>query len=253
MKINAVVVALFAVLAGTAHGADFALLRNGFSLPFERRLVMQDTTRLYLSAKGNDYVDIPTDQIVAIEKDSSPAPARTGQPSAKPVSAPAGQLSLMDLVNWASDRHLIDADLITSVIDAESGFQPRAVSPKGAEGLMQLMPETASRLGVKNVFDPAANIDGGTRYLRELLDRYHYDMVKALAAYNAGPERVERYRGVPPYRETRAYVARVIRTFNRKKLAGGGTVAAARSPAKPAHSPAPPTGGARQAYGASAP
>jgi soluble lytic murein transglycosylase-like protein len=84
---------------------------------------------------------------------------------------------------------------------------------------MQLMPHTASQLGVHNAFDPSANVEGGTRYLRELLERYNFDLVKALAAYNAGPNRVERYRGVPPYYETRAYIARIIREYNRKKLA----------------------------------
>jgi soluble lytic murein transglycosylase-like protein len=84
---------------------------------------------------------------------------------------------------------------------------------------MQLMPQTANDLGVNNSFDPDANVEGGTRYLRELLERYDFDIVKALAAYNAGPKRVEQYRGVPPYYETRAYVARIIRDFNRKKLA----------------------------------
>ena len=84
---------------------------------------------------------------------------------------------------------------------------------------MQLMPGTASQLGVPNVFDPRANVDGGTKYLRELLERYNFDLVKALAAYNAGPQRVERYGGVPPYYETRAYIARIVRDFNKKKLA----------------------------------
>jgi soluble lytic murein transglycosylase-like protein len=84
---------------------------------------------------------------------------------------------------------------------------------------MQLMPQTASRLGVANSFDPGDNLEGGTRYLRELLERYNFDLIKALAAYNAGPGRVEQYHGVPPYYETQAYVARIIRDFNRKKLA----------------------------------
>jgi len=84
---------------------------------------------------------------------------------------------------------------------------------------MQLMPQTASQLGVANSFDPNANVEGGTKYLRELLERYNFDLVKALAAYNAGPQRVQQYHGVPPYYETRAYVARIVRDFNRKKLA----------------------------------
>jgi soluble lytic murein transglycosylase-like protein len=84
---------------------------------------------------------------------------------------------------------------------------------------MQLMPGTASNLGVSNAFDPNANVDGGTRYLRELLERYNFDLVKALAAYNAGPHRVEQYGGVPPYLETRKYVASIVRDFNRKKIA----------------------------------
>lgn len=124
-----------------------------------------------------------------------------------------------EAVNQSSRRYRIDPDLINSVIHAESGFNPKAVSPKGAQGLMQLMPKTAAEMGVKDAFEPGANVDGGTKYLRELLERYDFDIVKALAAYNAGPHRVEQYRGVPPYYETRAYVARIVREFNRKKLA----------------------------------
>ena len=108
---------------------------------------------------------------------------------------------------------------MNSVIHAESGFNSHAVSPKGARGLMQLMPSTASNLGVKDIFDPEANVGGGSRYLRELLERYNFDLVKALAAYNAGPQRVEQYNGVPPFRETRAYVARIIYEYNKKKIA----------------------------------
>lgn len=192
-----------------AQAAELAILRNGFSIRHERRAVIQGVTRLYTSA--SNYVDVPTEEIVGFEKDETPPPV---PPSVSPANA-----SLPQIVNHASDRHLIDADLITSVIHAESNANPRAVSPKGAQGLMQLMPRTASKLGVNDTFDPASNVDGGTRYLRELLERYNYDLIKALAAYNAGPQRVEKYRGVPPYRETHAYVARIIREFNRKKLA----------------------------------
>jgi len=129
------------------------------------------------------------------------------------------QSDLNEVVRAASGTYHLDPDLVNSVIRAESGFNVRAVSPKGAQGLMQLMPQTASNLGVQNAFDPRANVEGGTRYLRELLERYNFDLVKALAAYNAGPQRVEQYGGVPPYYETKAYVARVVRDFNKKKLA----------------------------------
>ena len=117
-------------------------------------------------------------------------------------------MDLQEVVNSASGRYRLDPDLVNSVIKAESGFNVHAVSPKGAQGLMQLMPGTASQLGVPNAFDPQANVEGGTKYLRELLERYNFDLVKALAAYNAGPQRVEQFGGVPPYYETRAYVAR---------------------------------------------
>ena len=123
------------------------------------------------------------------------------------------------MVNSASGRYRLDPDLVNSVIKAESGFNVRAVSPKGAQGLMQLMPGTASQLGVPNAFDPQANVEGGTKYLRELLERYNFDLVKALAAYNAGPQRVEQFGGVPPYYETRLYVARIVKDFNKKKAA----------------------------------
>jgi soluble lytic murein transglycosylase-like protein len=128
-------------------------------------------------------------------------------------------MTLKEIVSAASSNNNVDADLIMILIGAESGFNAKAVSRKGALGLMQLMPQTASRLGVTDPFDPAANLQGGTRYLRELLDRYHNDLTMALAAYNAGPERVEQYRGVPPYPETQSYIAKVIYDLSRSKLA----------------------------------
>jgi len=150
--------------------------------------------------------------------------ARNGAPGASlfpnsSVFATSRTVDLNEVVNSASGRYRLDPDLVNSVIKAESGFNVRAVSPKGAQGLMQLMPGTASQLGVPNTFDAAANVEGGTKYLRELLERYNFDLIKALAAYNAGPQRVEQFGGVPPYYETRAYVARVVKDFNKKKTA----------------------------------
>ena len=138
-------------------------------------------------------------------------------PPAKPQALKPQELK--EVINTISDQHHLDPDFISSVIHAESGFNPHAVSPKGAQGLMQLMPGTASKLGVTNAFDPRANVEGGTRYLSELLERYNFDVIKALAAYNAGPQRVQQYGGVPPYYETRTYVARIVRDYNRKKIA----------------------------------
>jgi hypothetical protein len=193
-----------------ASGTDLAVLSNGFSIRHERREVIGPVTRLYLGADRDGYVDVPTGEIDRFEKDlSAPAAGKT----------PHTPQEMNDVINTVSSRHHLDPDLINSVIHAESGFNPRAVSPKGAQGLMQLMPQTASKLGVDDAFDPSANVEGGTRYLRELLERYNFDLIKALAAYNAGPQRVEQYHGVPPYYETQAYVARIIRDFNRKKLA----------------------------------
>jgi len=218
-----ILLALF-LLATPALCTDLAILHNGFSIPHERRETVGSVTRLYLGAdKG--YVDISTAQIERFEKDQAPpvAPALlAGSRDPKPAQLKPQNLKPQDLnevINTISDQHHIDPDFISSVIHAESGFNPRAVSPKGAQGLMQLMPGTASKLGVSNAFDPRANVEGGTRYLTELLQRYNFDVIKALAAYNAGPLRVQQYGGVPPYNETRAYVARIVRDYNRKKIA----------------------------------
>jgi soluble lytic murein transglycosylase-like protein len=234
------------LIASQASATDVAILRNGFTIRHESRAPLGETTRLFLTSDGSSFVDVRTAEIDRIEPDltpapppekssaesvsilpgSSPAPAPTSStpaPAALPAQTPppanSGRVDVAEVVGAASDRYRLDPDLVNSVIRAESGFKVHAVSPKGAQGLMQLMPQTASKLGVANAFDPAANVDGGTRYLRELLEQYNFDLIKALAAYNAGPQRVEQYKGVPPYRETRLYVASIVRDFNRKKLA----------------------------------
>ena len=216
------VIALFVATAIPCLAADSAVLRNGFSIRHERRQVIGTITRLFLDGDDASFVDIPTIEIDHFETAPAEPAAQLKtaqlkmQTSEKPVEHP---LDLDEVVRTASGTYRLDPDLVTSVIRAESGFNVRAVSPKGAQGLMQLMPQTASQLGVQNAFDPQANVEGGTRYLRELLERYNFDLIKALAAYNAGPRRVEQYGGVPPYYETKAYVARIVRDFNQKKLA----------------------------------
>ncbi len=221
------------LLARPATAAELAILRNGFSIRHEHRLVMGTATRLFLAADDSSFTDVPTAEIIGYEKDLSlplplPTPADSHASIAIPaqtesVKSPSAKsgptLPLNQVVNSASAVYHLDPDLVNSVIHAESGFNAHAVSPKGARGLMQLMPGTANQLGVNNAFDPEANVTGGSRYLRELLERYNFDLVKALAAYNAGPQRVEQYQGVPPFRETRDYVARIVHDYNRKKVA----------------------------------
>lgn len=222
-----------------AFGAEVAVLRNGFTLTFERKEQAGDVTRLYTRS---GFVEVPTSEIVSFEHDDTPDPApssamppapaaqATSQPlvpafaGAAPVFAPTrttapSRVDLDQVVREASNRNRLDPDFVNSVIKFESNFQARAVSPKGAQGLMQLMPGTAAQLGVKDPFDAKANVEAGTAHLSALLDQYNNDPVKALAAYNAGAHRVAQYHGVPPYRETRAYVAGIVRDFNAKKRA----------------------------------
>ncbi len=123
-------------------------------------------------------------------------------------------------ITEAAKKYGVSFPLVKAIIKAESGFNPRAVSKKGAQGLMQLMPSTASLLNVKNPFDPWENINGGTRYFKNLLDRFNGKLALALAGYNAGPEKVARYRGVPPYRETQDYIRKVIRYYRMLKDEG---------------------------------
>ncbi len=205
---------------------ELAVLNNGFSIRCDHREQIGLITRLYLGADNHGYVDVLTSQIEHFEKDLTPPPAPAPEAQATPAAPPT--LDLKQVIASSSALHQIDPDLIASVIHAESNFNPHAVSPKGARGLMQLMPRTAAGLGIANAFDAQQNVEGGTRYLRHLLEIYNFDLQRALAAYNAGPERVQHYRGVPPYRETQAYVTRIILDYNRKKLAERKAAATAR-------------------------
>jgi soluble lytic murein transglycosylase-like protein len=216
-----------------ASAADLAILKNGSSIPFLRKEQDGAVTRLYIPG---GHMDIPTAEIASYDKDDSPLEdsAAATQPTAAqavpaampnatatgtmPALAPA-QVNIDQLVREASTRYRLDPDFVSSVIKAESNFKVHAISPKGAQGLMQLMPGTAAQLGVADPFDPKANVEAGTAHLSTLLDQYNNDPIKALAAYNAGAHRVQQYHGVPPYRETRAYVAKIVRDFNAKKRA----------------------------------
>jgi soluble lytic murein transglycosylase-like protein len=122
-------------------------------------------------------------------------------------------LNLRDMIDRIADEHGVESQLVHSVIRAESNYNANAVSPKGARGIMQLIPATARRFGVTNTFDARDNIQGGVRYLRFLLDYYQGDYPKAIAAYNAGEAAVDKYKGIPPYVETQSYVYRVARNL----------------------------------------
>ncbi len=160
----------------------------------------QQDIRLQRDARGRVVATNTTGGAYAGARTAHVSPPSAASHNAQ---APAALRQLRALIRQAARRHGVSADLIRAVVAVESGFDPRAVSPKGARGLMQLMPATAAELNVDNVYDPAQNLDGGTRHLRGLLDRFDGDVRLALAAYNAGSEAVRRLGGVPPYPETR--------------------------------------------------
>jgi soluble lytic murein transglycosylase-like protein len=201
--------AVLLLLAATAFAAEVAELRNGFTIRHQSREAREGQMRLYLDEAKQNFVDVPVEEIERYSHEADP--------EAKAEAAPAAARSTSQIVEDAATAHGVDSDFIRSVIRQESDGNAHAVSRAGARGLMQLMPQTAAQLGVADSFSPEQNVHGGTRYLRELLERYHGDAIKALAAYNAGPEAVDRYHGVPPYRETRLYVMRVVRDYNKSK------------------------------------
>jgi hypothetical protein len=131
-----------------------------------------------------------------------------------PFYGKKGEQTFHSIINKASKQHDIDPALVKAVIMAESSYNPRAVSPKGAVGLMQLMPNTAESLGVANSFNPEQNIQGGTKYLKKLIDQFDGDIILALAAYNAGPAHVKKHNGVPPFKDTLYYVHKVYHYYD---------------------------------------
>ena len=228
--------AAFAVLVPSMQAAERVTLRNGFEMHCDHHAEVEGRTRLYLSAGEDSYIEFRPEEVAAVEALPDPPPAQPAVDSALasrtfPQSAqnwtghgatlPEAKLSEADLhemLSKAGQAHNLDVDLLASLVKAESNGNAHAVSHAGAQGLMQLMPGTAKELGVADSFKPEENVRGGAVYLDALLTHYHDNLALALAAYNAGPEAVDRYKGIPPYRETRAYVARVIHEFNRRVL-----------------------------------
>lgn len=231
----------------SAFAGQIAVLRNGFTIHFDHKEQSGNSTRLYTST---GYLDIASNQIASFDVDETPEPQPVAQPVPVPqpsvqssaaklatvasqttLTAKAAQqnIDLDQVVREASSKNRLDPDFVSSVIRAESNFKTHAVSKKGAQGLMQLMPSTAAQLGVADPFDPRANVEAGTAHLSALLDRYNNDPIKALAAYNAGAHRVKQYNGVPPYRETRDYINKIVRDFNARKRAQMKAAAAANT------------------------
>ena len=227
------------VLALTAAGmavqgraAERVTLSNGFVQVCDHHDVSAGKYRLFTSQDSRSYIEFPVEQIAAIEWVPDPPPEPKPEPNQEPnlragenapasraMSAPEAKLTPADLhqmLATAGSASNLDEDLLASVVKAESGGNARAVSRTGAKGLMQLMPGTAADQGVEDSFRPEQNVRGGSAYLDSLLTRYKDNLALALAAYNAGPAAVDKYRGIPPYRETKLYVARVIHEFNRR-------------------------------------
>lgn len=210
-------------LIAPVRAAERVTLRNGFAMPCNHHSETDGRVRLYMTADDGNFIEISPQDIAAVENVPDP-PAesvRTKTLSGAPPR-PVAKLNSADLhqmLSAAGHEHDLDVDLLASLVMAESGGNSRAVSRAGARGLMQLMPGTAAELGVEDSFRPEQNVRGGSTYLDALLTRYHDNLSMALAAYNAGPAAVDKYHGIPPYRETRLYVAHVIHEFNRRVMA----------------------------------
>jgi hypothetical protein len=205
-----VVIAALATLVPCAR-ADYIVLQSGQRIHVTGYERVGDT--LHLTMSGGT-LEIPADALVRVDPEDTFLPVKV-----KLLDVPYA-----NFISESARLHGVAPELVASVIAVESNFNPNAVSWRSARGLMQLMPETAARFGVSNILDPQQNIEAGTRYLKELLLRYNGDLALTLAAYNAGPDRVQQYRSVPPYRETRDYVRRVTEKFRTTYRASNQTV-----------------------------
>ena len=194
--------AALAALAPCAR-ADYIVLQTGQRIHVDRYEQVGDSLRL-TTAGGT--LEIPASAVVRVDPEDTFLPVKPSKLLDVPYA---------NFISDSSQAQGVAPELVASVIAVESNFNPNAISWRSARGLMQLMPETAARFGVTNVFDPKQNIEAGTKYLKELLLRYKGDLALTLAAYNAGPDRVEQYRSIPPYRETRDYVRRVTEKFRK--------------------------------------
>ena len=227
MRCKAALVMLLVLSASSAFAAVEVTFSGGRTLRVERLEYEDDLAVLTLPGGGTIAVeasrirlalDLPDPPPVPQPVPSPPAPASPALQDPPPASVPAApgppsEIDLARLVREAAARHGLDPELLRCLIEIESGGDPRAVSPKGALGLGQLMPGTAEELGVKDPFDPVQAADAAARHLKDLLDRSGGRFVPALAAYNAGQGAVKRYGGLPPYQETIRYIERILRIY----------------------------------------
>ena len=198
------VILLLALLAvGPRASAEIALLSSGTTLKLEGHRT--EDAMVVLLLRGGGEIGVPVSAVRGFVPDEV----------MEEVAGEKGDLRA--LAAAAAERHGLDPELVLAVVGVESAFRPEAVSPKGAQGLMQLMPRTAVSLGVEDAFDPEQNLDGGVRHLGSLLAQYDGDVERALAAYNAGEGAVARHGGIPPFRETREYVKRVLERYERAR------------------------------------
>jgi len=229
---NSILVAIcalagLAVFAPIARAAERVTLRNGFEMRCSHHVEADGRVRLFSSKDESSYIELAPGEIAGVESIPDPpeapaisqsdlAPGPSAGKRGRHADARLSPEDLHEMLAKAGREHNVDVDLLASLVKAESGGNAHAVSRTGARGLMQLMPATAAELGVEDSFQPEQNVNGGTAYLDALLTDYHDNLALALAAYNAGPAAVAKYHGIPPYYETRAYVARVIHEFNRR-------------------------------------
>jgi len=202
---------IFICVCWPVIAGEYAILGSGFRVHADSHVRSGDV--ILLKANGGE-ISLPAADVVRFEAEEAPVQAIAGKDLQQ-----AATVDSKALVNMAADASALPRELVHSVARAESGYRADAVSPKGAIGLMQLMPGTASELRA-DPRDPAQNAWAGAVYLRNLLEKYHGSVARALAAYNAGPGAVDKYHGVPPYRETQAYVRRVLADYKKQMAAG---------------------------------
>lgn len=202
---------LWFMAAGAAQG-DTLFLRNGMTLKIDA--LSCEATVCRVTLPGGE-AQLSATEVLRVDPDDEVdrAPVFLGEESENSGALRTGSRTIDQIVVAAARKYALPPSLVRAVARAESALNPDAVSPKGAQGVMQLMPGTARELGVRDAFDPEENIEAGARLLRQLLEKYQGRVAEALAAYNAGEGAVAKYMGVPPYRETRGYIRRVVKDF----------------------------------------